>query len=97
MFFILAACADFFADVKHGRFVALALADHDRAIHADGFHFRAHGFDRGLIGLVAVAQPHRPGRRDRRQLHDAQKFQAQLAFHKSPWICLEVEVKGPRP
>ena len=50
--------ADFFADEEHGRFVALAFADDDGAVHWHFVHDFAHGFDGGLIGFVAVAQAH---------------------------------------
>jgi len=37
--------ADLFADVEHGRFVALAFPDDDGAVHLHLIHGLAHGFD----------------------------------------------------
>ncbi len=53
-----------FADVQHGRLVALALADHDGAAYVDAVERFAHGIDRGLIGgpLVAAANESRRGK-----------------------------------
>ena len=75
-FYRATASADFFADEEHRRFVALAFADHDGAVHADRIHLGAHRFDGRLIGPVAVAQSHGAGRSDGRPLHDAQEFKA---------------------
>ena len=46
-----------FTDVEHRRLVALALADHDRAVNRQLVELRTHGVHSGLIGgaLVAVA------------------------------------------
>ena len=45
------ACANFFANIKHWRFVALALADHDAALDRPLRSMRgAHRVHRGLIG-----------------------------------------------
>ena len=73
--------ADSFPDEEHGSFVALALADHDRAVHRHFVHHFPHRFDGGLIGLMSVAQPHRLCRFDCRFFDDAQKFQTQFDFH----------------
>ena len=75
--------ADSFADEKHGRFVALALADDDGAVHGHFVHHLAHGSDGGLVGHVAVSSPHGFGRFDGRLFDDAQKFQTQLNFHQN--------------
>ena len=56
---VLLLCeADLFTDVEHRRFVALAFADHDRAVDRHGIHLATHRFDRDLIGAVAVALAH---------------------------------------
>ena len=49
------ALADFFADIEHRRFVALALADHDLAVNIEIVQRRTHGVDRSLIGFLFVA------------------------------------------
>ena len=51
--------ADLLADVQHRRFVALALADDDRAVDWNGVHLATHRLDGHLVGLVPVALPHR--------------------------------------
>ena len=76
--------ADFFADEEHGRLVAFALADNDRAVHGHFIHYFAHGRDGGLIGHVAVSQAHRFCRFNGRLFDDAQKFQTQFDFHRNP-------------
>ena len=73
--------ADLLADVEHRRFVALALADDDRAVDRHGVHDPAHGFDRDLIGLVAVALAHRVRARDRGLFDDAEKFKREIGMH----------------
>ena len=47
--FVAHGRAHFFADEEHGRFVALAFADDDGAVHAHAIHFPAHGFDGGSV------------------------------------------------
>ena len=44
--------AHLLADVEHGGFVPLALADDNGAIHADRFHGFAHGFHRQLVTVL---------------------------------------------
>src|SRR6201987_130149 len=83
--------ADFFADVKHGSFVALAFTDDDGAIHLDLVHGGAHGFDGHFIGLVAVAKTHGASRGDGGILDHAQKIKAELFFHTGHpprWLIL---------
>src|SRR6266566_3406055 len=71
----------FFADIQHGRLIALALADDDGPVDLHRIHRLAHGFDRHFIRFVAVAKSHRACRRDRGILDHAQKIQAELFFH----------------
>jgi hypothetical protein len=49
------AGADLLADEQHRRLVALAFADHHRALHLDAVERAAHGIDRRLVGLVLLA------------------------------------------
>ena len=75
--------ADLLADVQHRRFIALALADHDRAVDRHRVHDPPHRLDGDLVGLVAVALSHRVGAGDRRLLDDAQKFEREIGIqHK---------------
>ena len=62
-----AAGADLLAVEQHGRFVLLALADHDDAVHRHGVEDDAHRVDRRAVGavLVALAQPAPGGQRRR--------------------------------
>ena len=56
-----AAGADLLADVEHRRLVALALADHDRAVDVEHVQRLAHGVDGGLVGGLLVAVADQPG------------------------------------
>ncbi len=76
--------ADLLADVEHGRFVALAFADDDGAVHRHRVHVFAHGFGRDLVGQPAVALSHGVGRRHRGVFDDPQKFQRQIGFNVAP-------------
>src|SRR3989442_1163955 len=71
---------NFFADVEHGRFVALALADHDGAAHGHRVHGVTHGFRGHVVRQLAFTLAHGVGRGDRRVLHHAQEFQRQITF-----------------
>ena len=75
------ALADLFADVEHRRFVAFALANHDRAVDGQLVHRLPHGFDGGLVGLVTVALPHREGRGDRGLLDNVQEMKGKVGVH----------------
>ncbi len=88
--------ADSFADKKHGRFVAFALADDDGAVHGHFVHHAAHGADGGLVGHVAIAAAHGLGGFDGRLFDDAQKFQTQLNFHPRSRLLKFVWI-GARP
>ena len=52
------AVPDPLAVEQHGRFVLLALADDDDAVHRDGVEHDAHGVDGGPVGAVLVASAH---------------------------------------
>ena len=67
--------ADPFADVQHRRLVALAFANDDRAVDRHRVHRAAHRFDRGLVGSMTIALPHRVGARDRGLFDDAQELE----------------------
>src|SRR5690606_28091992 len=54
-----------FADIEHRRFVALAFADDDAALHRHGVERRAHGVDGGLVGGLLIAPAGQLGGRDR--------------------------------
>ena len=68
--------AHFFADVKHGRFVALAFANDDDAVHLEPVHCFAHGFDGDFVGFVAITEAHGAGGGDGGVFDYTQKFQA---------------------
>ena len=63
---LAAAASDFFADVEHRRFVALALADNDAPGDLHLAERLAHLFDGGAVGGVAFAAPH-PARSGQRR------------------------------
>jgi hypothetical protein len=46
------------ADIKHGRFVALAFADYDRPAHRNRVHDLAHSFSGDLIAQGTVSLTH---------------------------------------
>ena len=58
-----------FADVQHGRLIALALADHDVSSDVYVFESTPHGLHRGMIGAGVVALSHGARRRDGGFLH----------------------------
>src|SRR5581483_11876682 len=47
--------ADFFADVEHRRFIALAFTDDHASAHGHRVHDLAHRFDGYLIGILSIA------------------------------------------
>ena len=67
--------ADLFADIEHRGFVALALADHDGAVHFHLIHSFAHGFHGDFIRFVAVAKSHGARGGNGAVFDHAQKFQ----------------------
>ena len=76
---------------EHRRFVLLALADDDDAIHLDGVQDEAHRIDRCLIGRDLLAAAHPPTGRQRRGLGHAHQVEGkvsigQLSHRESPLI-----------
>ena len=47
--------ADFFADIKHRRFIAFAFTDHDRASNRKAIQFLTHGINGSLISSHFIA------------------------------------------
>ena len=78
---VLLRQADLLADVKHRRFVALALADDDRAVDRHGVHLAAHRLDGHLVGAVAIALAHRVGAGDGGLFGDAEELEREVGFH----------------
>ena len=70
--------ADLFADVQHRGFVALTFADDDCAVDRHTVHYPPHRLHSDLIGLVAVALPHRMRAGDRRLFDDPEEFQRKI-------------------
>ena len=70
------AGADLLADVEHRRLVALALADHHRAVDVEDVERLAHGVDRRLVGRLLVAVADQPGAGQRGRLGDADRVHA---------------------
>src|SRR5437588_3938289 len=85
---LVVARADLLADEEHGGLVALALADDDATAHRHYVHLLAHRLDRHVVGVLAVALPHRPRSGDGRRLAHAQEVQGyvdavQLLSHEN--------------
>jgi hypothetical protein len=59
-------------------FVALAFADDDRAVDRHCVHHPAHRLDGDLVGLVAVALPHRVRARDGGLFDNAEKLEREV-------------------
>src|SRR5256714_1295838 len=72
---VVVARADLLADEEHGCLVALALADDDATAHRHDVHLLAHRLYGHVVGVLAVALPHRPRRSDGRGLAYAQEVQ----------------------
>ena len=72
--------ADLLADEQHRRLVALALADHHRAVDRQLVELAPHGVDRGLVGGLLVAAAAQPRRRHRRALGHAHDLERQDAL-----------------
>src|SRR3546814_14298013 len=49
--------AHFLTDIEHRRLVALALADHDGAVHVEAVERLAHCLDGGGVGGLFIAAP----------------------------------------
>ena len=71
--------ADLLADIEHRRLVALALADHDGAVHIELVERGAHRLDGGGIGRLLVAAPDQRRGGDRRGFGDAHHFEHENA------------------
>ena len=76
------AVADALAVVEHRRFVLLAFADDDDAVHRDGLEHDAHGVDRGAVGAVLVAATHEPRRGQRGRLGHAHQLHGEVAVRR---------------
>ena len=74
------AVADLLADEEHRRLVALAFADHHRAVDLELVQLAPHGIDRGLVGGLLVATPAQPRGSDRGALGHAHQFERQDAL-----------------
>ena len=72
---LMPPAADLLADIEHRRFVALALADHHRAVDGQDVEGAAHRLHRGLVGGVLVAASDLARGRHRRRFGDANRFQ----------------------
>jgi len=83
-----------FADVEHGRFVALAFADHDGPAHGHLVHRAAHGFGGHLVGLVTITLSHGVGRGNGGVFHHAHKFQRQLKLQHVQVLGLGVLLRN---
>ncbi len=77
------AVADGFADVEHGRLVALALADDDGAAHVNEPEGVAHRFSGGAVGAVPIAAPDETSRRQRGRLGHPNHLESQVPIHGS--------------
>ena len=78
------ATAYFFADVEHGSFIALALTDHDAALHLDEAHAGSHGLNCCSVSFVFFAQAGQFGRGDGSLLNDLENFLDEGAIHGDP-------------
>jgi hypothetical protein len=83
------AVADLLAVVEHGGVVLLALADDDDPAHADGRDHRAHGLDRGAVGLVLLTAAHPAAAGHGGCLGDTNQLESEVA------IRLAVLHQGP--
>ena len=72
--------AHLFAVEQHGRFVLLALADHDGAVHAHSVHEGAHRVDGGAVGPVLVAEAHPAAAGDGRGFGNADELECEVAI-----------------
>ena len=74
------AVADLLAVEEHGRFVLLALADDDDAVHRHGGQHGAHGLDGGAVGAVLVAPAHPARAGERGGLGDPHQLEGEVAI-----------------
>ena len=82
--------ADSLAYEQHGRLVALALADHDRALDRQVVELPAHRVDRGLVGRLFIAAAGQSRRGHRRALGYPHDLEREHAFQS------EVRLNGDR-
>ena len=68
-------------DVEHRRLVALALADDDGAVDANGVERFSHRIDGGLVGRFFVAATHPSRARESGGFGDANEFECEVAVH----------------
>ena len=78
-----AAVADALAVVEHRRFVLLALADDDHAVHLDRAEHEAHGVDGGAVGAVLVAPAHPAGGGQGGGFGDPDELEGEVAIERS--------------
>ena len=74
------AVADLLAVVEHGRFVLLALADDDDALHRHGGDQLAHRVDRGRVGPVLVTASDPSARGHRSSFGDTDELEGEVAI-----------------
>ncbi len=87
------AGADFFTDIKHGRFVALALADYHRAVDRHAVQRFAHRVHGCLVGVFLKA-PSRPMRtRQRGGFGHPHGFECKITIH-DPAFTRSIIVEG---
>jgi len=70
--------AHLFTDIQHRGFIALALADHDAALHGHRVEAGAHGVDRSLVGGYLVAPA------DQRRSADSSHFRGRNGGEREP-------------
>jgi hypothetical protein len=75
---VLVREADLLTDVEHRRLVTLAFTDDNRAVDGHGVHLAAHGFDRDLVGAVAVALAHGVGAGNGGLFGDAKELEGEV-------------------
>jgi hypothetical protein len=69
-----------FADKEHRGLIALALADHDRAIDGQLVELAPHGIDRRLVGSLLIAPAAQTGGRHRSTLGHTHEFHRENAL-----------------
>ncbi len=74
--------ADLLADIEHRRLVALALADHHRAVDRQCVQLAPHRIDRRLVGGVLVAPATQPARGHRRALGHPRQLEREDAVER---------------
>ena len=74
------AVADRLAVEQHRRFVLLALADDDDAVHRHALSDDAHGVDGGAVGAFLVAPAHPPRGGHGGRLGDADELEGEVAI-----------------